>query len=90
MAIVMLAAFYPEELPGVPGSTLFALMDVASFNDAWKAVKQVMDKCISKYLLTNETTMQEGGGGMNYRSETGWSAIGTLHLSEISASHLPS
>lgn len=82
MAIVMLATFHPEELPGVPPAKLFGLADVASYNDAWKAARRVMDNCISKYLTTNET-MQGSGGGMNFRSETGWSPIGTLHLPKI-------
>ena len=79
MAIVMLAAFYPEELPDVSPSRVFGLMDVASYNDAWNAVKQVMNNCISKYLATNET-IKESGGGLNFRSQTGWSAFGTLDL----------
>lgn len=79
MAIVMLAAFYPEELPGVPPSRVFSLMDVASYDDAWNAVRQVMNNCISKYFATNNT-ITESGGGMNFRSQTGWSAFGTLHL----------
>lgn len=79
MAIVMLATFSPEELPGVPPSQEFALMDIASYNDAWSAVKQVLDKCISKFLAANET-MQKKQGGMNFRSGTGWSAFGTLFL----------
>lgn len=76
MAIVMLAIFRPEELPGVPASRLFSLMDVASYSNVWNAVKQVKDQCISAYLAVNET-MSESGGGMNFRSQTGWSAIGT-------------
>ena len=79
MAIVMLAAFHPEGLPGVPPSRVFALTDVASYNDAWNAVKQVMNNCISKYLAVNET-VPESGGGMNFISQTGWSGFGTLHL----------
>lgn len=82
MAIVMLATFHPEELPGVPPSRLFGLMDVASYSDAWREVKQVMDNCISKYLASSET-MQEAGGGLNFRSGTGWSAFGMPHLLEI-------
>lgn len=76
MAIVMLVAFYPEELPGIPPSTVFSLMDVASYADVWNAVREVMDNCISRYLATNET-MQESGGGINFLSQTGWSAIGS-------------
>ena len=79
MAIVMLAAFHPERLPGVPPSRVFALTDVASYNDAWNAVKQVMNNCISKYLAVNET-VPESGGGMKFISQTGWSEFGTLHL----------
>ena len=75
MAIVMLAAFHPEELPGVPSHRLFGLMDVASYQDVWNAVKQVKDNCISVYLAVNGTK-SESGGGMNFRSQTGWSAIG--------------
>ena len=75
MAVVMLASFHPEELPGVPASSLFALTEVASYADAWRAVKRVMDNCISKYLASNETT-PESGGGMDFRSQTGWSAFG--------------
>ena len=82
MAIVMLATFHPEELPGVPPAKLFGLADVASYNDAWNAARRVMDNCISKYLTTNET-MQGSGGGMNFRSQTGWSPIGKLHLAKI-------
>lgn len=76
MAIVMLAAFHPEELPGVPASRLFRLMDVASYSDVWNAVKEVKENCISVYLTANGT-MSESGGGMNFRSQTGWSAVGT-------------
>ena len=79
MAIVMLVAFFPEELPGVPPSRVFDLTDVASYNDVWDAVRQVMDNCISKYLAINET-IPESKGGLNFRSQTGWSAFGTLHL----------
>lgn len=79
MAIVMLAAFYPEELPGVSPSRVFSLMDVASYDDAWNAVRQVMNNCISKFLATNKT-ITESGEEMNFRSQTGWSAFGTLHL----------
>lgn len=79
MAIVMLAAFFPEELPGVPPSRVFSLTDLASYNDVWNAVRQVMDNCISKYLAIN-TTIPESKGGANFRSQTGWSACGTLHL----------
>lgn len=79
MAIVMLATFHPEELPGVPPSRVFSLEDVASYHDAWDAVKQVKDNCISKYFATNET-IEEDGEGVNFRSQTGWSAIGTPHL----------
>ena len=82
MAIIMLAAFHPEELPGVAPSRLFTLIDVASYTDAWNAVRQVMDNCISRYLATNET-MQGSGGGTNFRSQTGWSAIGRLHRLKI-------
>lgn len=78
MAIVMLATFFPGELPGVPPSRVFGLMDVASYNDVWNAVKQVMNNCISKYLAFNET-VQESNGRVNFRSQTGWSAFGTLH-----------
>ena len=81
MAIVMLVAFFPEELPGVPSSRVFSLMDVASYNDVWNAVRQVMDNCISKYLAINETTT-ESKGGVNFRSQTGWSAFGTLASAE--------
>lgn len=80
MAIVMLATFSPEELPGVPPSQEFTLTDIALYNDAWSAVKQVLDKCISKFLAANETIMQKNQGGMNFRSGTGWSAFGTLFL----------
>ena len=83
MAIVMLASFFPEELPGIPGSRVFSLVDVASYKDVWNAVKRVMDNCISKYLAFNET-MQDGGGGLDFRSATGWSAVGKLHLSQTS------
>lgn len=79
MAIVMLVTFYPEELPGIPPSRVFSLMDVASYTDVWNAGRQVMDNCISRYLATNET-MQEIGGEKNFRSQTGWSAIGTPHI----------
>ena len=79
MAIVMLAVFDPEELPGVHPSRLFSKMDVASYNDGWNAVRRVMDNCISKYLAINKT-MHENGGGINFKSDTGWSQIGTLHL----------
>ena len=75
MAIVMLAAFHPEELPGVPASRLYSLMDVASYKDMWNAVKVVKDNCISVYLTVNGT-MSESGGGLNFRSQTGWSAVG--------------
>ena len=81
MAIVMLVAFFPEELPGVPPSSVFSLMDIASYNDVWNAVRQVMDNCISKYLGINET-IPERKEGLNFRSQTGWSAFGTLHLLE--------
>ena len=81
MAIVMLVAFYPEELPDVPPSTLFSLTDVASYSDAWNAVRQVKDNCLSRYLETNET-VQESGGGVNFRSQTGWSAIGSQQAPE--------
>ena len=79
MAIVMLAAFLPEDLPGVPPSRVFSLMDVASYKDVWNAVKLVMNNCISKYLATNET-IPESKGGVRFTSQTGWSAFGTLHL----------
>ncbi len=79
MAIVMLAVFDPEELPGVHPSRLFSKMDVASYNDGWNAVRQVMDNCISKILAINKT-MHENGSGVNFLSDTGWSPIGTLHL----------
>ena len=79
MAIVMLASFHAEELPGVPSSRVFTLTDVASYADAWNAVRRVMDNCISKVLATNET-VQESGGSLNFRSLTGWSAFGTLRL----------
>ena len=78
MAIAMLASFYPGELPGVPPSTVYSLMDVATYRDAWSAVKQVMDNCISKYDTTSETT-QESGRGLTFRSGTGWSAFGMLY-----------
>ena len=81
MAIVMLVAFFPEDLPGVPSSRVFSLTDVASYNDVWDAVKQVMNNCISKYLTINET-IPESKGGVSFRSQTGWSAFGTLHLLE--------
>ena len=81
MAIVMLVTFYPEELPGIPPSRTFSLMDVASYMDVWNAVRQVMDNCISRYLATNET-MQEIGGNISFRSQTGWSAIGMFHILE--------
>lgn len=79
MAIAMLVAFFPEELPGVSPSRVFGLMDVATYNDVWNAVRRVMDNCISKYLATNETVL-ESEGGLNFRSQTGWSALGMLHL----------
>ena len=81
MAIVMLANFSPEELPGAPPSQVSTLTDTASYNDAWTAVKQVMDYCISKYLIANETT-QKNEGEVNFRSDTGWSAFGTLSFCE--------
>ena len=76
MAIVMLAAFHPEELPGVPAHRSYNSMDVASYSDVWNAAKQVKDNCISVYVAFNET-MSESGGGINFRSQTGWSATGT-------------
>ncbi len=82
MAVVMLASFHPEELPGVPPSRVFTLTDVASYSDIWAGVKRVMDNCISEYVETNKT-MQASGGGLNFRSQTGWSAIGTLRLPKI-------
>ena len=78
MAIVMLAAFFPDELPGISPSRVFSLMDVASYNDAWNAVRQVMNNCISKYLAINKT-ISKSQGGVNFRSQTGWSAFGALH-----------
>lgn len=72
MAIVMLGIFDPEELPGVHPGRLFSLMDVASYSDAWNAVRQVKDNCISRYLATNET-LQDSGGELNFVSQTGWS-----------------
>ena len=79
MAIVMLVAFFPEELPGIRPSKVFSLTDVATYNDVWNAVRQVMDHCISKYLAINKT-IPEGKGGLNFRSQTGWHAFGTLHI----------
>ena len=78
MAIVMLVAFFPEDLPGVEPSRVFSLMDIASYNDVWNAVKQVMNNCISKYLGINET-IAERKEGLTFTSQTGWSAFGTLH-----------
>ena len=77
MAIVMLAAFFPEELPGVPPSRVFPLEDVASFSEVWEAVKRVKDNCLSRYLTANET--MRNSGGLKFRSETGWSAVGVLY-----------
>ena len=77
MAIVMLVAFFPEELPGVPPSRVFPLEDVASFSDVWKAAKQVKDNCLSRWLTANET--MHNSGGLNFRSQTGWSAVGVLY-----------
>lgn len=87
MAIVMLASFQAEDLPGVPSSRQFTLTDVASYADVWSAVKQVMENCISKFLATNET-IQESGSGLNFRSLTGWSAFGALRLAKHCASRL--
>ena len=77
MAIVMLVAFSPEDLPGIRPS--ISLTDVASYNDVWNAVRKVMDNCISKYLAINKT-IPERKGGVTFRSQTGWHAFGTLHL----------
>lgn len=76
MAIVMLAAFYPNEVPSIPSSKVFPREDVASYEDVWKAVKQVMDNCISRYLTASET--RHDTGGLKFRSQTGWSATGVL------------
>ena len=77
MTIVMLAAFFPGELPGVPPSRVFPLEDVASFSDVWEAVKEVKDNCLSRYLTANET--RQNIGGLNFISQTGWSAVGVLY-----------
>ena len=77
MAIVMLAAFFPGELPDVPPSRVFPLEDVASFSDVWAAVKRVKDNCISRYLTANETRHEIGP--LKFRSQTGWSAIGVFY-----------
>ena len=82
MAIVMLSAFQPGELPGVPPSRAFSPMDVASYNDVWNAVRQVMDNCISEYLAIDKTTPKIRGA-INFRSQTGWGAFGTLRLSKL-------
>lgn len=87
MAIIMLAAFHPGELPGVPAHKLYGLMDVASYSDVWNAVKQVKDNCISVYVAVNET-MSESGEGINFRSQTGWSAIGMCAFLTKSTSRL--
>ena len=77
MAVVMLAAFFPEDLPGVPPSTVFPLEDVASFNDVWEAAKRVKDNCLSRYLTANETSFSSGE--LKFTSQTGWSAVGVLY-----------
>ena len=83
MAIVMLASFFPGEIPGIPPSRVFTLMDIASYIDVWNAVKDIMDNCISKYFAFNETA-QDGGGRIEFTGGSGWSAIGNMHLSSTS------
>ncbi len=75
MAIVMLASFDPEELPGIQPWRLFPLMDIGSYRDAWNAVRHVASNCISPFLTTNRTLMPEFGAP-NFVSETGYSDFG--------------
>ena len=75
MAIVMLASFDPEELPGVHYSQLFPLMDIGSYREAWNAVRHVASNCISPFLTTNRTIVPELGAP-NFISETGYSNFG--------------
>ena len=82
MAIVMLSNFYPGELPGEDPTTIYSIRDFATYHDVWNAVKQVKDNCISRYLAINQT-MREPGGRVNFRSQTGWSAVGTMHRHKI-------
>jgi len=72
MALAMLASFDPEDLRRVPQWRLFPLSDESSYGEMFKAVKQVVDGCISPYSSTNSSTHAEP----DFLSDTGWKAVG--------------
>lgn len=78
MAIVMLASFEPEDLPGIHPSQLFPLMDIGSYRDAWNAIRHVKSNCISPFYTTNRTLLISEPGALNFVSETGYSDFGML------------
>ncbi len=72
----MLASFNPEDLPGVPSWQIYPLSDISSYGEMWKAVRQVVDGCISPYFSTNSSTLADP----NFPSDTGWKAVGMQPL----------
>lgn len=76
MAIVMLASFYPGELPRIPDHQPYPVQDIGSYEEAWTAAKYVSENCISPYFLKKKGKKDHGLGELNFTSDTGFSEFG--------------
>ena len=85
MAIVMLASFDPQDLPGVHPARLFPLMDTGSYREAWSAVRHVASNCISPFVVEaaagrRTVSEEEEEGKVGFVSETGYGSFGMVIL----------
>lgn len=83
MAILPLHLFNAAELPGVPPWRMYPTSDITSYWKIMKAVSNVADHCISRFVAANSSFERTS---LTFISETGWQPIGECIFVSCSSS----
>lgn len=76
MAIVSLSTFFPYEIPGISPLRVYPTSDVATYEDVWRAVKNIANNCISPFFAANSNISRIHN--LKFVSDTGWDSVGEL------------
>ena len=75
MAIASLSSFYPYEIPEISPLRVYPTSDVATYEDVWRAVKEVANHCISPFFAAGATQSSKSPN-LRFVSDTGWDVVG--------------